>query len=351
MIVLTVSTSPLLDKYPDPSLLNADIPWGTVAAIGFGLAVILVILLVSFVLTRLVPGDPIVALVGDFPAPPEFIEERRRAFGLDQPVYIQALIYFKNLFLGDFGYSFVNRLPVMELILRRAGNTLLLVVPSLAIGSVIAVMLASLAIRRPGGRLDTALTSLILFVDSIPIFWVGQIFIIVFAVQLGLFPVQGMFDIRSSGSNVVLDLLWHWALPGSIVSAFAMVSIARVARVSMIEVSRLDFITTAGTNFSNIADLKIDQANLGATGTVAVSVNVTSAATQAQVDVTAIPAAVAGVAATGTLTGAQDSSGVVAAYGATATASVRTGTESVTRPRALRRERGVFEVICSPQAA
>ena len=206
--------------------------------------VILVILLVSFVLTRLVPGDPIVALVGDFPAPPEFIEERRRAFGLDQPVYLQALIYFKNLFLGDFGYSFVNRLPVMELILRRAGNTLLLVVPSLAIGSVIAVMLASLAIRRPGGRLDTALTSLILFVDSIPIFWVGQIFIIVFAVQLGLFPVQGMFDIRSSGSNVVLDLLWHWALPGSIVSAFAMVSIARVARVSMIEVSRLDFITT-----------------------------------------------------------------------------------------------------------
>ncbi|WP_346772384.1 ABC transporter permease [Chelativorans sp. AA-79] len=206
--------------------------------------VILVILLVSFVLTRLVPGDPIVALVGDYPAPPEFIEERRRAFGLDQPIYLQALIYFKNLFLGDFGYSFVNRLPVMELILRRAANTLLLVVPSLVIGSIVAVLLASMAIRRPGGRLDTGLTSLILFVDSIPIFWVGQVFIIVFAVQLGLFPVQGMFNIRAIGSNVVLDFLWHWALPGSIVSTFAMVAIARVARVSMIEVSRLDFITT-----------------------------------------------------------------------------------------------------------
>lgn len=206
--------------------------------------VILVIVLVSFVLTRLVPGDPIVALVGDYPAPPEFIEERRRAFGLDQPVYWQALIYFKNLFLGDFGYSFVNQLPVMDLILRRAANTLLLVMPALTIGAIIAVMLASLAIRRPGGRLDTALTSLILFVDSIPIFWVGQVFIIIFAVQFGLFPVQGMFDIRSSGSNVVVDFLWHWALPGTIVSAFAMVSIARVARVSMIEVSRLDYITT-----------------------------------------------------------------------------------------------------------
>jgi flagellin len=64
----------------------------------------------------------------------------------------------------------------------------------------------------------------------------------------------------------------------------------------------LDFITTAGTNFANISDLKIDQANLGATGSVAVSVNVTAAATQAQVDVTAIPAGVSGTAATGTLT-------------------------------------------------
>lgn len=206
--------------------------------------VVLVILLVSFVLTRLVPGDPIVALVGDYPAPPEYIEARRQAFGLDLPIYMQALIYFKNLFLGDFGYSFVNRLPVMDLILRRAANTLMLVVPSQVFGSIIAVMLASMAIRRPGGRLDTALTSMILFVDSIPIFWVGQVFIIVFAVQFGLFPVQGMFNIRSSGSNVVLDFLWHWALPGSIVSTFAMVAIARVARVSMIEVSRLDFVTT-----------------------------------------------------------------------------------------------------------
>lgn len=207
--------------------------------------VVLAILLVSFILTRLVPGDPIVALVGDYPVPPEYVEEQRRAFGLDQPIYWQALIYFKNLLLGDFGYSFVNRLPVMELILRRAANTLLLVVPSLIIGSIIAVMLASMAIRRPGGRLDTGLTSLILFVDSVPIFWVGQIFIIIFAVGLGLFPVQGMFNIRSTGSNVMLDFLWHWALPGSIVSVFAMVAITRVARVSMIEVSRLDFITTA----------------------------------------------------------------------------------------------------------
>ncbi|MDF2759136.1 MAG: hypothetical protein K0S99_1768 [Thermomicrobiales bacterium] len=199
----------------------------------------------SFILTRLVPGDPIVALVGDYPVPPEYIEERRRAFGLDQPIYLQALIYFKNLFLGDFGYSYVNRLPVMDLILQRAANTLILVVPSLTIGSIIAVLLASLTIRRPGGRLDTALNAVILFVDSIPIFWVGQVFIIVFAVQLGLFPVQGMFSIRSIGSNVGLDFLWHWALPGMIVSTFSMVAVARVARVSMIEVSRLEYITTA----------------------------------------------------------------------------------------------------------
>lgn len=213
--------------------------------------VVLAIILVSFVLTRLVPGDPIIALVGDYPAPPEYIEARRQAFGLDQPIYIQALIYFKNLFLGDFGYSYANQLPVMDLILRRAANTLLLVLPSLAIASVVAVLLASLAIRRPGGYVDTALSAFILFIDSIPIFWVGQVAIIVFAVQLGLFPVQGMFDIRASGSNVVLDFLWHWTLPGLIVSTFSLVAIARVARVSMIEVSRLEYITTASAKGLN----------------------------------------------------------------------------------------------------
>ncbi len=201
--------------------------------------------MVSFILTRMVPGDPIVALVGDYPAPPEYIEERRRAFGLDQPMYIQALIYFKNLLVGNFGYSYLNQLPVMDLILRRALNTLALVLPSLVLASIVAVLLASLTIRRPGGAVDTALNAFILFVDSIPIFWVGQVFIIVFAVQLGLFPVQGMFDFRSSGQNAFLDFLWHWTLPGLIVSAFALVAIARVARVSMIEISRLDYITTA----------------------------------------------------------------------------------------------------------
>src|SRR5690606_17483538 len=77
----------------------------------------------------------------------------------------------------------------------------------------------------------------------------------------------------------------------------------------------LDFLTTAGSNFSNISDLKIDQANLGATGSVSVSVNVTAAATQAQVDVTAIPAAVVGVASSTTATfanAATQASGAVA---------------------------------------
>lgn len=213
--------------------------------------VVLLIILVSFILTRMVPGDPIIALVGDFPAPPEYIEERRRAFGLDQPVLMQALIYFKNLFQGDFGFSYVNQLPVMELILQRARNTLMLVVPALVTGSVIAVLLASLTIRRPGGFLDTSLNAVILFIDSIPIFWVGQICIIVFAVALGLFPVQGMFNIRSGGPNVLLDFLWHWTMPGLIISMFAMVAVARVARVSMIEVSNLEYITTASAKGLN----------------------------------------------------------------------------------------------------
>jgi peptide/nickel transport system permease protein len=187
----------------------------------------------------------VLALVGDFPVPKEYIEERRRAFGLDQPIVYQALLYFKNLLMGDLGYSFVNQQSVLSLILGRALNTLILVIPALTIASLVGIMLGAAAIRKPGGRVDLTLNSAILIVDSIPTFWLGQIFIIVFAVELQLLPVQGMFSIRATNTSVMVDFIRHWILPGSVVVIFSLIAIARVARVSMIEVSRLDYIVTA----------------------------------------------------------------------------------------------------------
>lgn len=213
----------------------------------WGIPIVLSIVLISFLLTRLVPGDPVVALIGEFPVPQEYIDEMRAHYGLNEPVLMQALYYFGNLLRGDLGFSFANQQPVLSLILARAANTLLLVIPALLIAALVGITLGTLALRKPGGRFDTTLNAGILIVDSIPVFWLGQIAIIFFAVQLKLLPVQGMFSIRSAptGFGAFLDFLHHWIMPGTIVVLFAMVTIARVARVSLIEMSRQDFITTA----------------------------------------------------------------------------------------------------------
>lgn len=213
----------------------------------WGIPVVLMIGLVSFLLTRLVPGDPVVALIGEFPVPQEYIDEMRAHYGLNEPIMMQALYYFGNLLRGDLGYSFANQQPVISLLVDRAGNTLLLVIPGLIIAACVGITLGTFALRKPGGRFDTALNAGILVVDSIPVFWLGQIAIIFFAVQMKILPVQGMFSIRSAptGFGSVLDFLHHWVMPGTIVVLFSMVTIARVARVSLIEMSRQDFVITA----------------------------------------------------------------------------------------------------------
>src|SRR5580704_9240676 len=86
----------------------------------WALATVVSILVINFLVVHLVPGDPVQALVGDMPAPPEYVASVRREFGLDQPLWTQLWLYFVNLFHGNLGFSFANRQPVLDLILDRA---------------------------------------------------------------------------------------------------------------------------------------------------------------------------------------------------------------------------------------
>ncbi len=213
--------------------------------LAWALPIILVILVVSFFLTRLVPGDPILALVGDYPAPPEYIAEMRQIFGLDQPLPVQLGLYILNLFRGDLGFSFANQQPVLALVLERAMRTLYLMIPALILSSLLAVALGLFAARRPGGIIDSLITWLVLIVDSIPVFWMSQIFIIVVAVDLRLLPAQGMLSIRGYSGPLIFDFLLHWILPGLVVTLAYLTVVARVARASLFEMVNQDFVTTA----------------------------------------------------------------------------------------------------------
>lgn len=209
---------------------------------------ILVIISVNFFVTRLLPGDPITALVGDFPTPPGYVEQVRARLGLDLPLHIQYVRYLAAISHGDFGYSFAGMQPVASLLLDKARFTLLLMLPSLVAASLIGVVCALWVAPRPGGVGDGVVTSLSLLFYSVPVFWFGQVLILVFAIQLGWLPAQGMVSLRggmTGGLGRVMDVLAHMALPSLCIVLSYSAIVLRVARASVIGVLRDEFVITA----------------------------------------------------------------------------------------------------------
>lgn len=212
----------------------------------WAIPVILAVLVTNFMLIHLVPGDPVTALIGDFPAPEAYVQELRARFGLDQPLWMQLYLYITNLFQGDLGYSFFNRLPVAEVLGERTWNTLALMVPVIILSSIIGILLGILAAVQRSAWMDVLITSLSLAGKSMPVFWTGQVMIIIFAVNLQMLPAQGMQNVRGApeGMAQVWDFLRHWLMPGLVAIAFNFVVVARVARVSFKEAMNQDFVTT-----------------------------------------------------------------------------------------------------------
>jgi len=209
--------------------------------------IVLAILVLNFLIVHMVPGDPLHALLGDFPVPPGYAEQVRAEFGLDQPIATQLGLYLWNLAHGNLGFSFANRSPVLGLILARLGPTLLLMVPALVFAAVLGIVLGLAAAPRAGSVGDSAITALSLFGYSVPVFWLGQMIVIVFAIQLGWLPAQGMTSMREQyeGIDAVLDVLKHLVLPGFAVMIFYIAIVARVARASVGEALHHDYVLTA----------------------------------------------------------------------------------------------------------
>ncbi|MEK1929965.1 MAG: ABC transporter permease [Pararhizobium sp.] len=214
---------------------------------GWSVFTILAIVVVNFLIIQLVPGDPVQALLGEYPAPADYVEQVRREFGLDQPLLIQLWQYLLNMAKGNLGFSFANRQPVVDVILYRASNTLLLMLPALFLSVFLGIALAFAAATRPRGKLDSTITVLTLFGYSVPVFWFGQVLVLIFAITLGVLPAAGMYSLRvpASGWGAARDLIWHMVLPMICIMAFKVAVFARTARVSIITASRSDFIMTA----------------------------------------------------------------------------------------------------------
>jgi peptide/nickel transport system permease protein len=208
--------------------------------------VILGIVLVGFLLLYFAPGDPILAIAGaDGNA--AFYDSMRRRFGLDQPLPAQLATYLRAVLHGDLGTSIAQGRSVGSLIGERLPATLLLTTSALVLSSVVGTAIGVFTARRQRRPADTATTVVMLTVYAAPVFWIGQLALLTFALRLGLFPVQGMVSPRSDATGLLrlLDIAHHLVLPVAVLAAQQVAVVARLVRAGLIEELRLPHIRTA----------------------------------------------------------------------------------------------------------
>lgn len=201
------------------------------------LPVLFGISVVTFVLVRLIPGDPARVLLGAR-ATPTAIANIRRQYGLDEPMWLQYFYFVKNLFNGEMGKSILYKIDVLKLIMTRIEPTLVLVLASVTLSVLIAVPMAAIAARNRGRFADHAVRVISTAGIGFPPFWLGLMLIILFSVNLGLLPVSGYGE--TLGEKVA-----HLALPSLTIALSLSTVLTRSLRAAMVEGLRSDVATAA----------------------------------------------------------------------------------------------------------
>ena len=204
------------------------------------------VIFLTFMIIHIAPGDPVFILAGEG-ASPEYIDRVREYLGMNKSLLEQFFMYMGAVLRGDLGYSFMFRQPVLQLVLQRIPATLLLMGAAIAISSTVGVILGVFSSKRPYSLQDSLTTSISLFGYSLPVFWLAQILLLIFAITLGWFPTHGMFSAREELTEIenVLDVVHHLTLPALALAMSNLALITRLTRASMLEVLRQDFITSA----------------------------------------------------------------------------------------------------------
>lgn len=215
---------------------NGSYKWlGT--ALVRALIVILCVMTAVFFLIRIVPGDPAKMILGEY-STPEALQSMHHTLGLDLPLWEQFIRFVKTLFTqGDTGNSIVSGTSTRELIAQRAPVTLLLIVLASIIAILASLILAVLAATQKDKLLDHLIRIIPAVTLGMPVFWVGLLFILLFSVRLGWFPVGG------SGEGG-LSTLHSLVLPAVTVAFSQIPTLVRSLRAQMLEVLESEFVVT-----------------------------------------------------------------------------------------------------------
>ncbi len=220
------------------------------------------LVLVTFLIGRAMPIDPVIAIVGDH-ATPDVIAHVRLQLGLDDPLWEQFAIYLRNLLHGDLGNSVMTSHPVTADIAHFFPATLELATAAIIVAVLLGVPLGVFAAARQGSRFDHVVRVISLTGQSVPVFVLGLLCLLVFYVKLGIAPGTGQLDVafegmvpRVTGMLVIdaalagdwdsfWDALAHLAQPALVLAYFSMAYITRMTRAFMIESLSGEYVITA----------------------------------------------------------------------------------------------------------
>jgi len=218
-----------------------------------------------WILFRSIPGDPAAMFISER-LTPEDIDAIRKAWGLDAPLYVQYFKYIANLFKGSFGISFFYREPVMDIIIPRLSNTLILMGPAVVMAIVSGAVLGSYLGWRRGSKRERLGVIISLFVRSFPIYLSGIIALMLFSHLLGWFPLGGMRTIgrvTQSWVGKFFDVTHYLVLPLSVAILYYIGDVVVIARTSMLELigeEFLDFARAKGLSDSKVRKIAMRNA-------------------------------------------------------------------------------------------
>ena len=207
---------------------------------------VLVVFVFNFFIIRLAPGDPIKVLAGRDNPSQEMIDNLNEKYGLNDPIHVQLYSYSKNLLKGDFGDSILHTQPVKKLIADTMGPSLLLTLSGISLALIIGTAMGVYAARNQNSIVDIIFSGLSYIFNSMPSFWLGLMFIIIFATRLKVFPTSGMYDMRNSyqGFAYIKDVAYHLILPVSTLVLIQIPTYFKIAKSSVIQVMAEEYITT-----------------------------------------------------------------------------------------------------------
>ncbi|MBW7973994.1 ABC transporter permease [Bradyrhizobium sp. BR 10289] len=200
---------------------------------------------VLFFVLALAPGDPFSELATNPNVPPEVQAALRAKFGLDDPIYLRYLHWLSAMLHGDWGFSFVSRMNVDTLILQRLPATLYVIGSAQILALLIAIPVGVYAATKPYSLFDQIASTLAFIGFSLPTFFTGLLFILIFSVTLDWLPFVYSTDIKATGIRWVLEMIRQAIMPVAVLGLFQAAYMTRFVRSAMLDVIRLDYVTTA----------------------------------------------------------------------------------------------------------